>query len=905
MVQNIVYPYFEENQVLSAQNLNDLVNYLINEDGLTRSYLNGVGIVCGLSPSISEEGDAILVSKGFGITSLGLLIRIDEDLRFTHYNEGVNIEPSQFLRNCNINDEIDDGCSFKPAIVNNESIEVVELVEEGIDNSTLISGSEDFKAFFKDRCLVVLRFESEIEQGPCLDTCDSGGQLLNIANRFFLVDTEFLKCLGLTCEDCEDCDKMRIDVPCLKRFGHNLDGAGKVDLSLLKDMEEGLIQESFFTHYLDLIGVGASGSQLLEGVRSKLLKAFNNYRKKLNLDIESNKAIDLIGNYDGFVDQIEMIGENSILGFGSSYKAFLIQYAYDSIKDIITAIEEFLDCACELDQFVEMPDRCAFPGFLVLGNLPGILNGDCCRTEFVQTCGQSTSPNLVRKSKFLFDRISKLLKAFNNFWGMPNLEMDFNSIKSNLIDKKIKITPGKSAIHPFGERAMPYYIAFTDAELDFEMLQKCWNYDYIKRKKYKDIPSYHLEGDAHTRFLTCTLDPCDFLRIEGHIGYPINDAFNEIKRLRKCYNLPFDIKCVKLADVEELNIGNMGMCGDSNIFDEKDIDYSDLEAPYLAAVENFKCELEEYLESEMLSIEVNDLIGFLSGSIEGDDSGGEDNFEESIRVFLMEYLQIVLMVDKDMSASIDLLQEKVITETANRPSGEELPTGLICAQRVIFEFYKIRESRKRAFKQESYFENFVLKHPGMEHLAGVPKGGTFILVYCDLKDDNGETCMPTVVADFSLPYYCCGQPGGTTIVNTFEPTPIIVTCKKIFCWRSNHEPTNVELNNQVSFYPSNGMNKPIAKLIGQDGNSKILDGAIVEQDGQYYFVPTSIQEDEFGTLPKLTVELSYEFKDVKATTLVEVWKEPQNTFLCEYNIEDGLDILTLTSDEAPYEGFDL
>ncbi|MDQ6969603.1 MAG: carboxypeptidase regulatory-like domain-containing protein [Mariprofundus sp.] len=46
------------------------------------------------------------------------------------------------------------------------------------------------------------------------------------------------------------------------------------------------------------------------------------------------------------------------------------------------------------------------------------------------------------------------------------------------------------------------------------------------------------------------------------------------------------------------------------------------------------------------------------------------------------------------------------------------------------------------------FHVYLKKHPGMEHLAGVRTGGTFLLVY----DDSGS-----VVADFALPYICCSD----------------------------------------------------------------------------------------------------------------------------------------------------
>lgn len=50
---------------------------------------------------------------------------------------------------------------------------------------------------------------------------------------------------------------------------------------------------------------------------------------------------------------------------------------------------------------------------------------------------------------------------------------------------------------------------------------------------------------------------------------------------------------------------------------------------------------------------------------------------------------------------------------------------------------------------KAYFNDYVESHSGLEHLHGVEKGGTFVMVY----EISGRDT--TIVADFSLPYICC------------------------------------------------------------------------------------------------------------------------------------------------------
>ena len=58
--------------------------------------------------------------------------------------------------------------------------------------------------------------------------------------------------------------------------------------------------------------------------------------------------------------------------------------------------------------------------------------------------------------------------------------------------------------------------------------------------------------------------------------------------------------------------------------------------------------------------------------------------------------------------------------------------------------------------QSETLHNFLIRHPGIQHKAGVPSGGTFILVYHNASDqDKGflGTAPGNIIADFFLPYF--------------------------------------------------------------------------------------------------------------------------------------------------------
>ncbi|MDF2934392.1 MAG: hypothetical protein K0R36_3723 [Chryseobacterium sp.] len=112
---------------------------------------------------------------------------------------------------------------------------------------------------------------------------------------------------------------------------------------------------------------------------------------------------------------------------------------------------------------------------------------------------------------------------------------------------------------------------------------------------------------------------------------------------------------------------------------------------------------------------------------------------------------------------------------------------------------------------KAYFNEYVEKHPGLEHKRGVERGGTFVMVY----DVNGINA--TVIADFSLPYICC-----TPKIEVKLTLPSSVICAK-----SGRIPFTVS--------PING----VVKAVVGTG----LKGGVEEDNGLYFFNPVSVSPE--------------------------------------------------------------
>src|SRR5688500_1387290 len=99
------YGVFEENQVLTHTQLNELAEYLDEQQRLTRVALFGVGVVGGLRVGIRDGRP--FITKGIGVTTDGDLLRIERDTVFDRikpYDESAPIYPPFY-----------DGAEMRPA----------------------------------------------------------------------------------------------------------------------------------------------------------------------------------------------------------------------------------------------------------------------------------------------------------------------------------------------------------------------------------------------------------------------------------------------------------------------------------------------------------------------------------------------------------------------------------------------------------------------------------------------------------------------------------------------------------------------------------------------------------------------------------------------------------------------
>ena len=157
---------------------------------------------------------------------------------------------------------------------------------------------------------------------------------------------------------------------------------------------------------------------------------------------------------------------------------------------------------------------------------------------------------------------------------------------------------------------------------------------------------------------------------------------------------------------------------------------------------------------------------------------------------------------------------------------------------------------------KAYYKEYVEANPGIEHSSGVAPGGTFVMVY-------QSEINPEVIADFSLPYLCCGP---KLDVNLSLPQDVI-------CANAKPIPFTVS--------PLNGT---VEASVASD-----LNGGVTFSNGQYYFNPTLVSESLYDT------EIAFTVNGKQTNTSITTIQQP-NIEIAVISVEDTVVIDDVVSD---------
>jgi hypothetical protein len=704
------YPIFVSNQILTSSHLNQLRIYLDEENRLTRTKLAGQGIVCGLEVDYMAGARKVVVTGGYGISSDGFLMLHDETVEYTRYRD--YIDPSE--------------PSYPAWIKSNKQIKLLELFPKDTD----VEGT---------KTLATLRV-SELNQ--------------KVAVLYLERDDEELKtCTG---SDCDHKGKERVLTPRVLLVNKtDLDQILLNDIIVRKDeLPEIKLQRLHaalqeLTSPVKLQNI-SSYSQLAKGY----LKIVDAYKIKLSEAIL--KAHSAYAEFLGLTDyKLQAVADLKTRVF----PAEAVQYAYDFLKDLVLAYDEFKEMAYQLLKSCHL-DFLPFSRHLMLGKLrhAALHQPETYRHYMINAPLTDLQDELTLKAQWLFQRLIMLIEGFH---------------LTSAPAKEIKIIPSDAGDHPLSLRAIPYYYKDADG------LSRVWNPDLSFKGKTKLNLSYNEDQYNHTPQipevktpLNFDISAASFLRIEGHLGHGYREVIKELQKKKESHNLPFEIVPLKLStasgtveladncffkDLQTayLEYRNEFFCmlgrlkaELQKISDQKvALEYVKfMDAKFIKHLDGYKALLPECLDNFDLSKFISGYQFFIQTLIE---------YKLSMKHFLGKLIheKIEVMAPEDFQTTQNFIQSAINSTT------QTVDSCIYAKFVTVYHTYLWRLAYLKS-NHLSIFSNFVRQHTGIEHLAGVPKGGTFIVVY---HENTGASSNQTkVVADFALPYAmgcdCCEIP---------------------------------------------------------------------------------------------------------------------------------------------------
>ncbi len=787
MAEFNTYPVFVADQVLTAEHLNEVVNYLEQQERLTRNKLIGIGIVCGLE--LSVEADSISMSEGCGVTSEGYLI-VQPQTKFTHYRP-YDL-PEYFSP------------KYKATYDDWHKWELL-TAKRSLEFDDAVSLKEN-TGFTKDKAVVLLLEMKERPLKNCIETnCDDKGEAIEFNVKPLLVNTSDLD-----------------------HFIRTLEGQPGLGTDTLTVPEKfkNLQLKRFNVPVKDLTNTDAVLNAFLQIVDEPTLKniagALNYYHDRYQ-SVVGDVPNPFETVFDTFKETLNKIKTSN---------PFFIQYFYDWMDDIVKGCKEFKDTLYEVEAIC-CPDEELFPIHLMLGEADRDTTVDFrsrYRNYFIYSPLFNEQRDRLDELHLLYRRLKDIIDNFNI--------LDPKSFVNELV----KITPSKIYDYPLSERCIPYYYSV-------ENMYEAWSWIKTKRGDARQNLSYgaanYSDSDQIIEPLLYDIEPYNFYRIEGHIGKSFNQAVTAVTNQRDEYNVPFDIVALstatisaafnpkdhecqfndldsiykvliadlqcKLGDFEcmaakipyQLTIANVASSefhissnintnvniadqpqsgglssGISRVFNPN-LGLTILQPPDYVRGDYLKshCTIEKGSIGEVYLNAVKNGVRFTKPSTVTrgtsfmaaafDNSG--NNLSYLIYAYLFYFIDCVENVFavslkktlEDIDIEVFKARYKVLMEVvgefakmgealeeldpANQTYGKILQNlkniGFydfavqvhvllhICLDERLSTLKNEYNRRKEELSRLTNFLNYVKKHPGIEHKAGVPRGGTFILVY--------------------------------------------------------------------------------------------------------------------------------------------------------------------------------
>lgn len=793
-------PFFQPDAVLTHTQLNDWFNFVMAQEQATRTRLLGVGIATGLRVTLS--GSTVSISAGCGLTSEGHLLRLETAQTYTSYLPYTALSTDGPLAVCTLLELLPAGPGGKP------------LAELSLENYAVLLFQNSFVPPV-DNCLGL--------------DCKDSGATHETKLRVLLVPTaqatRYLLSAGAV-----QAAKAHAELPMLAMRRPVLtDPSYLARLLSLKGIVQraaaalgtALTKAAGLVQHIDGFGQAPEASTfaevlptkaaILESLSvSKLTPTYRLEEASLSLTDERQTT----GRLSARMAYVELWRQRLIARVNELSGDANIQYVYDWLKDLYDAYEEFRQATASPDWLAQaMPAASSFPRHLVLGELvlAAGLNAPQYRHAWQPAlAGGHPTPDAPARGLWLFQRIGSLITQFvltplpssegvsgkdatsqvvkqvqqsmletllissmpvaPESEATPNAQQqvaallkdeaftssdayksftelagftEFTSVAANKITNTdvsfdlpseapvstvpdvptLRIVPDRARPAGFDERSLPFYYGTG--------MRERWSYARTTTYQTALILSYNAATNAPAQVvqpLEYQLDGYNFYRVEGLLDAPAASVLARLLALRKQYSLPFDVVAVC---AEPLGTVQTALTPPNpQFFADQLIEFKDLMQ-----------QLQNYATSK----------GANSTMVPTD----------SITLTLS---------NTAFGTALSTYRTALRTALAENYDAAALQTRLS----LLAELNRAYNARLASLNTQLSFSSFLAANPGLEHGAGVPRGGTLVIVYRTptTTPSTFSAAVPLVVGDYYLPYRQSGT-GPVVQLEVPQPDPLV------------------------------------------------------------------------------------------------------------------------------------
>lgn len=358
------YRRFVDNQVLTDNQLNEVLDYLNHQDRLSRLLLQGAGIVCGLKISLNEAGNEIILTEGVALTTAGDLLKSGKRTfkGFKKFDD-ANVKYPEFTGNGS-------GTLNLWALEEDTSPTDVNLLNQ-------FKSKTDVPL---EQAVALLYFEDYLdEEKDCSSVdCDTQGQEVINRLRVLLVSTD--------------------DAQTIAEQDSIFSGF------LLKDTD--LTDQAIERHYVPRVMLNESNTKTFSQFKDAYDISLNDIADKI-------RKLSQIAIFTESLEKVDIDPASEIMSLSPT--SYNYQYLYDFYRDLSAACNELQGRLQKSAGFC-CPDPEAFPKHLLLGGFNA--TGKLLRHRFYPS--PTHNKFKIGQLRSAFERILLMIKEFD---GGPKREI--------------------------------------------------------------------------------------------------------------------------------------------------------------------------------------------------------------------------------------------------------------------------------------------------------------------------------------------------------------------------------------------------------------------------------------------------------------------------------------------------